>query len=266
MRLYSAAIIGASPAGCAAAITLANKGLDVLLIDVSEFSEDLPLEGLSPEERLRHRHRADVSSPHSMEWREGQTWRSRGNQSLMAVAQAQGVEIWKDCRVDAAILEAGQLMGLTTERGTVRAYHILDASGQRQWLSQQLDIPTKLSSPQLMAQVKPATWQIRDRFAGPGWFLLGKAAANPAPAASYGWLRTLTYGLQAVMSGLHAAREIADCEHGKISETLAAQRYSQWLQTWFIGNSAASVRMHPHVRTPLSLRKLTVSALTNVVS
>ena len=177
MRLYSAAIIGASPAGCAAAITLANKGLDVLLIDVSEFSEDLSLEGL--------RHRADVSSPHNMEWREGQTWRSQRNQSLMAVAQAQGVEIWKDCRVDAAILEAGQLMGLTTERGTVRAYHILDASGQRQWLSQQLDIPTKLSSPQTIDQTKPATWQIRDHFAGPGWFLLGEAAANPEPTASY---------------------------------------------------------------------------------
>jgi len=36
------------------------------------------------------------------------------------------------------------------------------------------------------------------------------------------------------MSGLQAARAIAACEQGKISEALAAQRYSQWVQTCFI--------------------------------
>ncbi|MEL6259860.1 MAG: FAD-dependent oxidoreductase [Cyanobacteria bacterium J06626_6] len=237
MRLYSAAIIGASPAGCVAAITLARKGLKVLLVDVSEFSSDgeASLSGHCTDTSL------PPNSPLSMESgaRLGfRAWRSLCNQSLMSVAQAQGVEVWKACRVDAAIIEQGQLMGLTTERGTVRAYHILDASGQRQWLSRQLGIPTQLFSPELMARVKPVTWQMRDRFAGPGWFLLGDAAASPGIAAtSYGLLRPLTYRLQAAMSGLQAARAIADCEHGKISEVLAAQRYSQWLQIWFIRSS-----------------------------
>ncbi|MGD1864854.1 MAG: NAD(P)/FAD-dependent oxidoreductase [Phormidesmis sp.] len=258
MSIYSAAIIGASPAGCIAAIALACKGFKVLLIDPSEFPGDLPLEGRSLKERQRQRHRADLSSPLDIEcsaWPGCRTWRSLCNQSLRTVAQALGVEVWKACRVDTAIIEQGQLMGLTTECGTVRAYHILDASGQRQWLSRQLGIPTKPPSPQsspnqsspnqssskLMARFNHLTWQMRDRFAGPGWFLLGDAAASPDPAISYGLLRALTYGLfhvlQSAMSALYAARAIADCEHGKISEALAAQSYSQWLQTWFIQSS-----------------------------
>ncbi|MEL7333075.1 MAG: tryptophan 7-halogenase [Cyanobacteria bacterium J06560_2] len=252
MSIYSAAIIGTSPAGCIAAIALARKGLKVLLIDASEFSDDLPLERLSPSERPRQRQRTDSSSPPATErgaWLGYRTWRSLFNQSLMAVAQAQGVEVWKACRVDAAILEEGQLMGLTTERATVRAYHILDASGQRQWLCRQLGISTKppsseslpQSSPGVMAQLKQVTWKMRDRFAGPGWFLLGDAAASFDSATSCGLLRSLTYGLlhrlQAAISGLQAAQAIADCEHGNISEAIAAQRYSQWLQTWLIQSS-----------------------------
>jgi len=245
MSIYSAAIIGVSPAGCAAAISLARQGLKVLLIDVAEFSSDLPFEEPSPGKELR-----PWLYPRCT-WPGCRALRSLCHQSLMAVAQAQGVEVWKACRVEAAILEQGQLMGLTTERGTVRAYHILDASGPRQWLSRQLGIPTKLYLPEsssapesssgLMTRFKPVTWQMRDRFAGPGWFLLGDAAASPDPAISYGLLRALTYGLfhvlQSAMSALYAARAIADCEHGKISEVFAAQSYSQWLQTWFIQSS-----------------------------
>jgi len=232
MSIYSAAIIGTDSAGCIAAITLARKGLSVLLIDASECSGD----------------RTDISSSSNTK---RSAWRSLHNQSLIAVAQAQGVEVWKACRIEAAIIEQGQLMGLTTERGTVRAYHMLDASGQRQWLSRQLGIPTKLSSPTFspkwMDWFKPATWQMCDRFAGPGWFLLGDAAASTAPTTAYG-LRTFTHRLKAAMSGLHAARAIADCEHNKISEVLAAQRYSQWLQTEFIRSSVTQRRREyiPH--------------------
>ncbi|MEO0769548.1 MAG: hypothetical protein AAFY72_08955, partial [Cyanobacteria bacterium J06649_4] len=231
MSIYSAAIIGVSPAGCAAAISLARQGLKVLLIDVAEFSSDLPFEEPSPGKELR-----PWLYPRCT-WPGCRALRSLCHQSLMAVAQAQGVEVWKACRVEAAILEQGQLMGLTTERGTVRAYHILDASGQRQWLSQQLGISVKQSSSMRMTQSTHMGWQMRDYFAGPGWFLLGDAAASRESATSYGLLKAVIYRLRAAMSGLQAARAIADCEHGKISETLAAQHYSQWLQTYFIRSS-----------------------------
>lgn len=222
MRLYSAAIIGAGPAGCAAAITLARKGLKVLLIEASEFSSDRTKMPPSRDRRL-----------------DNHTWKLLRNQSLISMAQAQGVEVWKACRIDTAIIEEKQLMGLTTERGTVRAYHILDASGQRQWLSQQLGC---------------------DQFAGPGWWLLGDAAATPNPAKPCGWLRASVHGLNAIMSGLQAARAIADCEHGKILEALAAQRYSQWLQTWLIQDPATQhSREHTTNRSPAFSRHLELS-------
>lgn len=225
MSIYSAAIIGAGPVGCVAAIALARKGLKVLLIDVSEFSGD----------------RADSSSVSSTECGTGlgrRTWRSLRNQCLIAVAQAQGAEVWKACRVDAAILEQGQLMGLSTERGAVRAYHILDASGQRQWLSRQLGVGIAVSSPELMAQPKQVMWQVRDHFAGPGWWLLGDAAAISNPVMPHKLLRAFTSRLQAVISALRAALAIADCERGAVLEALAAQKYSQWLKTRFIRGAA----------------------------
>ncbi|MCP4434180.1 MAG: NAD(P)/FAD-dependent oxidoreductase [Actinomycetia bacterium] len=40
MRIHDAAIVGAGPAGAAAAITLARSGLDVVLIDKAEFPRD----------------------------------------------------------------------------------------------------------------------------------------------------------------------------------------------------------------------------------
>ena len=257
MSIYSAAIIGVSPAGCVAAISLARKGFKVLLIDVSDFSGDLPLEGLL--------HRAAISSPSLIQrcpWLGYWTWRSL-RKSLIAVAQVQGVEVWTACRVDAAIIEQGQLMGLTTQQGTVRAYHILDASGQRQWLSQQLGIPTKLSSSGLMARFKSVTWQMCDRFAGPGWFLLSDAAASPDPATAYGPLRAIAHGLKAVTSGLQAARAVADCEHGKILEALAAQRYSQWLQTWFSqGQAKQHSREYATGRSPIFPKCLALDNIT----
>ncbi|MEL7070878.1 MAG: FAD-dependent oxidoreductase [Cyanobacteria bacterium J06581_3] len=232
MRLYSAAIIGTSPAGCTAAIALARKGLKVLLIDVSEFSGD----------RVEISSSSNSSPPNSSppnKQRSARLGKSLRNQSLMTLAQAQGVEVWKACRVDTAIVEQQQLMGLTTERGTVRAYHILDASGQRQWLSQQLGVGTTVASPEPMDRCKPVAWQMRDPFAGPGWWLLGNAAANPSLAVSCGLLRTFAHRLKVVISGLQAASAIADCEHGKISEAIATQRYSQWLHTWFVRDSGA---------------------------
>lgn len=331
---YSAVIIGAGPAGCAAAIALARNGLKVLLIEASPFPRDRPGESLHPGvepifETLGVADAVNTAgftrySGHRVAWEAGgaeqlekfgedakgawqgyQAWRPQLDQILLEEAIAQGADVWQPCRVRKALIEDGQLMGLETDNGTVRAYHFLDASGQCQWLSRQLGIKNTAHSPKLMsrfgyvacspqatlfdvplirqevdgwswiarvtkdrcawsrmqlgdrintekttdptadkspqdwrppelAEFEPigvtkgadVTWRIRDRLAGPGWFLLGDAAAVLDPAASHGVLRSL-------MSGMQAATVMTACERGEISEVIAARSYSQWLRTWF---------------------------------
>ncbi len=66
-----------------------------------------------------------------------------------------------------------------------------------------------------------ATWRIAKTLAGPGWLLLGDAAAQLDPAAGHGVLRAL-------MSGIMAAHLIL-----KASPEDAALAYDQWLRAWF---------------------------------
>lgn len=325
--IYSAAIIGAGPAGCAAAIALARTGLKVLLIEANAFPRDRPGESLHPgteaifetlgvadavnaagfSRYAGHRVAWELNAPERMEyfgedangaWLGYQAWRPKLDEILLAAAIAQGVDVWQPCRVRAALIEDRQLMGLKTDRGTVRAYYFLDASGQCQWLSRQLCLSSTMYSPKLLARfgyvacpkaaelfdiplirrevdgwswiaritedrcawsrmrlsepmlsnlcihqdwrppeldgfepigkTKSAdvTWRMSDRPAGPGWFLLGDAAAVLDPAASHGVLRSL-------MCGMQAANVIAACERGEIAEAIAEQSYAQWLHTWF---------------------------------
>jgi flavin-dependent dehydrogenase len=70
------------------------------------------------------------------------------------------------------------------------------------------------------------TWRCAERAAGPGWFLVGDAAAVVDPTASHGVLRAL-------MSGAVAARAIADRASGRVTEDQAAARYTRWVTDWF---------------------------------
>ena len=70
------------------------------------------------------------------------------------------------------------------------------------------------------------TWRLSSRPAGPGYFLVGDAAANLDPASSHGVL-------EALMSGLLAGYQIVANLGGDISSEQAAARYTTTVREWF---------------------------------
>ena len=70
------------------------------------------------------------------------------------------------------------------------------------------------------------TWRLSGRPAGPGYFLVGDAAANLDPASSHGVL-------EALMSGMLAGYQIVAHLGGDITTDLAAARYSTTVRDWF---------------------------------
>jgi flavin-dependent dehydrogenase len=70
------------------------------------------------------------------------------------------------------------------------------------------------------------SWRVVVPAAGPGYFLVGDAAAVLDPASSHGVLR-------AIMSGMMAAHLITQIVCYGANESVAAQRYSDWIRRWF---------------------------------
>ena len=175
---YDAAIIGAGPAGCSAAITLARSNLHVLLIEASAFPRLRPGESLHPGvepifEALGIADQVNAAGfirhpGHRIVWAQGmperiekfgrddedkwhgyQAWRPELDQILLRRALACGVTVWQPCRVRKPILKGAELIGLETEQGPVQARYFLDASGRSQWLLHKLGLGSLHYSPKL---------------------------------------------------------------------------------------------------------------------
>lgn len=70
------------------------------------------------------------------------------------------------------------------------------------------------------------TWRVADRTAGPGWFMVGDAAAILDPTSSHGVLKGL-------MTGMMAAHLGAACLRGKAPPDESAAAYHDWISRWF---------------------------------
>ena len=70
------------------------------------------------------------------------------------------------------------------------------------------------------------TWRLHEPCAGPGYFLLGDAAALLDPAASNGVLRAL-------MNGMLAADLAARVQHGVHEDSIARTSYIRWVTNLF---------------------------------
>ena len=94
-------------------------------------------------------------------------------------------------------------------------------------------LPAELagSRPSRATRGADVTWRSVERAAGPGWFLVGDAAAVVDPGASHGVLRAL-------MSGATAARAVVDRAAGTVTEARAAAGYSRWISDWFAHDTA----------------------------
>lgn len=175
------AIIGAGPAGTAAAIRCAMAGLSVVLLERAEFPRHRPGETLHPgvEPLLRQlgvweqveqagfvRHAgirvclrgqeqprviefgADANGP----WLGLQAWRADFDEILLNRAISLGVRILQPCDVKNVLVENGVVIGVESNHGRVMANFTIDAAGGRHWLAKKLQIPLTIESPRLVAR------------------------------------------------------------------------------------------------------------------
>lgn len=86
------------------------------------------------------------------------------------------------------------------------------------------------------------SWRRCLRTAGPGYFLVGDAAATLDPCASHGVIKAL-------ISGMHAASAIVDCLSWPAGEATVQAAYQRWLHAGFERDVAALrsfYQIHPH--------------------
>lgn len=173
-----AIVIGSGPAGAATAIGLAQMGLRAIAIEAEQFPRDRPGETLHPGIEpllkqlgvgdrvlsagfLRHTgnwvqwegdRRFDAFGADEWgAWRGFQAWRADFDTLLRDRALELGVEIRQPCRALHPIVNSNRVVGIETDRGFIKARFAIDASGSRQWLAKQLNLPIHKFSPRLIA-------------------------------------------------------------------------------------------------------------------
>jgi flavin-dependent dehydrogenase len=172
------AILGAGPAGCAAAISAAQAGLRVVLVERLGFPRHRPGETLPPgveplfkqlgvwEEILNAgfiRHPGQrvawagewmtslFGGTEEEPWRGFQAWRPVLDAILLRRAAAVGVETWQPCAAVSPVTRQGRVLGVVTDRGAIRSRYLVDATGGGGWLARKLGWAVERHSPRLLA-------------------------------------------------------------------------------------------------------------------
>lgn len=172
-------IVGAGPAGAAAAICCARAGLKVVVLDRERSRRERPGETLHPGievlleelgvlERvlqasfLRHEgiwvrwdeprrfvpYGADAAGP----WRGFQAWGAELDAILLQHARELGAEVLQPCRALNPIVSCGRVSGVQTTTGKIEAGFVVDAAGPRHWLARRLGLGIHRHSPRLVAR------------------------------------------------------------------------------------------------------------------
>lgn len=172
-------IIGSGPAGAAAAITCAQKGLKAIIIEANAFPRHRPGETLHPgiesllvkldvwqqvqhAQFLRHRgiwvkwdrerHFVPYGTEENSGWYGIQAWRSEFDNILLKKALSMGVKVHQPCRAIQPIIYHNRVAGVITSKGEVLAPLLIDATGSRQWLAKKLNLQLEIHSPTLIAR------------------------------------------------------------------------------------------------------------------
>ncbi|NIO39542.1 MAG: FAD-binding protein [Burkholderiales bacterium] len=171
-------VVGAGPAGCAAAIRAATHGLTVGIIERDPFPRDLPGESLHPDidhlfDELGVREAvADAGFVKHPGWilehqgepmfmpfgeplslRFGyQAWRADLDEILLAQARDSGVEVLHETSAREVLVSDGRVTGVQTQDRQLMSDHVIDATGARRWLSRRLSICARALSPRLIAR------------------------------------------------------------------------------------------------------------------
>ncbi len=178
MRSVDVLIVGAGPAGCAAAIRAASHGLTVALVERTRFPRDVPGEALHPDVddvfdelgvteavseagfirypgwmRERSGERTFVPFLGGAGFRFGyQAWRSTLDSILFDYAQRAGVGVEQMTGRSEPIVSAGRVTGLHVADRQLSCRYLVDASGTARWLSRRMELPITPLSPELVAE------------------------------------------------------------------------------------------------------------------
>jgi flavin-dependent dehydrogenase len=175
-------VLGAGPAGSAAAIRAAGTGLRVVLVERAAFPRHAPGETLHPgvepllarlgvgNEFLRARfprhaghwvrwgtaaEADELFVPFGGDsrgtWRGFQAWRPRFDAMLLARAVDCGVTVLQPCRPLAIVRKRGRATGIVTDRGPIAARFVIDATGRRAWLADHLGLDRQTRGPRRTA-------------------------------------------------------------------------------------------------------------------
>jgi flavin-dependent dehydrogenase len=174
-----AVVLGAGPAGCAAAISLRQAGVGVTSLEPAEFPRYRPGETLHPGvepllERLgalgrvldagylRHAGTwvqwADSNRfvPFGVDdagpWRGYQATRGDFDARLLETARDAGAEVLRSTPRSVLRDGSGRVIGVTTDLQRLCADHVIDCTGSARWLSRQLGIRCVCRSPRLVAR------------------------------------------------------------------------------------------------------------------
>ncbi|MEQ8654437.1 MAG: tryptophan 7-halogenase [Kiloniellales bacterium] len=188
-RRYDLCVVGAGPAGCAAAIFAAAEGASVCLIDRTEAPIDRPGETLHPGaevlfEQLGVREavkaaaflrfdgitvRRDQGRRHELfgqdqkgPWLGYQAPRRRLDAILRKRASDLGVTSLFGADCLSPLRSGDRIVGVETETGPIDARFLVDATGGRQWLARQLSLPVKTYSKSLIAHFGYAEVSLAD--------------------------------------------------------------------------------------------------------
>jgi flavin-dependent dehydrogenase len=194
---YDVAVAGAGPAGLAAAIACAARGLRVALFESDPFPRRRAGETLHPGIEpvleslgaarqvleagfLRHegswveRNGESHFEAFGSGWLGFQAPRDRFDAILLDRAIAAGVEVRQPCRIRAPLLCGRRVSGIVSAAGPVSARYVLDATGSKRWLARALGIPLRQESPRLFAQYGYLRGRCPGRDAAPRFSLLDR--------------------------------------------------------------------------------------------
>jgi flavin-dependent dehydrogenase len=196
-------ILGAGPAGCAAAIRARRAGLQVILMERLAEPKISPGETLHPgiEPILAqlgvwkaiatedfHRHRGiwvewdgprrfqPYGSDERGEWLGLQVDRARLHTILQKAATDLGAVLLKPLKPIAPLRQGDRIVGVQTSSGSIYARWLIDATGRKHWLADRLSLASQVHSP-----------SVQVRF---GWTELNDDTLQGQPllsAAPWGW-------------------------------------------------------------------------------
>lgn len=173
------AVIGGGPAGSAAAITCARRGLSVILLEREEAFGERPGETMHPGVRpileqlgLGGRIASLATGLHtgiwiewggparfqpfgsdeSGPWQGFHLWRPDFDTALLSLAAEAGVHVHRGVSVLRIAATDGAIGQIETDRGAITARTVIDASGRARYLARQLDVAHRPRSPKLIAR------------------------------------------------------------------------------------------------------------------